>query len=479
MTLPATQEVSNQLEKTNTPETTPTDIPTKASSTAEELPLDATLNGNWEGEIRVSGTVIGIEVVFSTASGMFEGILDIPSQNLNEYELREESFEGKNIYFEGFRESGRVATFDGQLNEDDSILGVFTQVGIEGEFELHRSKEKLYREEEISFENENLSFAGTLSFPEGEGPFPAVVLITGSGPQTRDEDIFGFKIFSQIADALNSGGIAVLRYDDRGMGGSQGNLSESNSEELAGDTLAAVRFLQEREDILIEKIGLLGHSEGGIIAPMISSQSDEIAFIVLMAGPAITGEEIILLQVELLAEAAGVSQEKIKENLELQQRIFNALKTDEGWDEIEPLLKEQFRAEIEALPEEQQNQIDNIEDYVNTIYTSQISSLQTPWFEYFLSYDPVPTLEKIDVPVLAIFGELDLQVPPEQNAIIMKTALENAPSTDIQVITLPKANHLFQEAISGSVDEYAQLDKEFIDGFLELILDWISQRVFE
>jgi pimeloyl-ACP methyl ester carboxylesterase len=423
-------------------------------------------------------------VVFITDEGVFEAYLDIPAQSLYDYVLSEASFDGTHIYFEGFKEANRLAVWDGELQDDGTISGEFAQLGYTGTFNLapvEMAAEDIeplpYTEEEVEFQNGEITLSGTLTIPEGDGPHPVFILISGSGAQNRDEEIFGFKIFGIIADHLTRNGIAVLRYDDRGVGGSSGNVAQSTSADFAADVLAAVELLKGRQDIDPQHIGLLGHSEGGIVAPMTAVQSQDIAMAILLAGPAMRGDEVIYTQLERIMQVEGVSEEEIQENLDQQHAIFDALLSGEGWEEEKAKLRERIVEQVEALPEAQKEALGDLDEYVDTVYEQQIASLESPWYRFFLEYDPVPTLEELTIPVLALFGGLDVQVIAEENKLLMEQALERGGNEDATLVIYPEANHIFQQAVTGSTSEYGGLEKAFIPGLLDEVTAWILERI--
>lgn len=331
-----------------------------------------------------------------------------------------------------------------------------------------------YRAEEVSFENGNLHFAGTLTLPEGTGPFPGVVLITGSGPQDRDEVVAGFAVFRVLSDHLTRQGIAVLRYDDRGVGGSTGSVSSSTTSDFAGDALAALARLSEHPDVEPGRVGLVGHSEGAIVAPLAASRSDAVRFAVLLAGSTVPGTEILYVQSAAIQRASGVPEDRIEWNTGFQRRLFAALEAGEDLEAYRDELGAAIREGIETLPEEQRGAISDVEAYVQTQIDGQINRVETPWFRHFLTYDPAEGLRGTQVPVLALFGGLDLQVLVDQNRPPLEKALAGNPDVTVQV--LPRANHLFQAATTGSPAEYALLEKRFVAGFLETISDWILAR---
>ncbi len=447
----------------------------------------ADLMGRWEGTTEILGLNLPMAVEFSQGSeGAVVAHIDI--QGAKGIPLTQVRFEEGQVHFELNAGPG-LAVWEGRLKEG-SIQGRFTQGGASGEFSLTRPKAesekdepaedqapKPFLEEEVTFENGEITLAGTLTLPLASGPHPAAVMITGSGPQNRDEEIFGFRPFRHIAEHLSAQGVAVLRYDDRGVGGSSGNTQQSTSADFAADVQAAVRLLAGRNDIDSSAIGLIGHSEGGIVAPLAASGASEIAFLVLLAGTALPGDQILLAQGERIVRANGASEEMIAVNRQTQLEIFQAVRTGKGWEEVEQSLRLTLRKGLENMPPQAPSQIADVEKYLDTAVNGQLAFSRSPWFKHFIDFDPAAVLAKVRSPVLALFGELDLQVPAEINIPPLKAALRSAGNSDFTVKTLPGANHLFQKAVTGNPNEYPQLKKEFIDGFLEELSSWILSRV--
>jgi uncharacterized protein len=334
-----------------------------------------------------------------------------------------------------------------------------------------------YKEEEVQIQNGKVALAGTLTLPPKAGRHPAVVMITGSGAQNRDEEIFGFKPFKIIADNLTRNGIAVLRCDDRGVGGSNGPVMEATSEDFAGDVLVQVKFLQSRPDIDSKQIGLCGHSEGGIIAPMVASHSKDVAFIILLSGTGVTGDKVLLAQGQLIGKAEGATDEELKEQAEFHHRMFDAVRTGEGWAELGIYTRNMMLKKVQGLPDEQRKALGDINQFADSEVKKQLESVKIPWFKFFLDYDPSVDLDKVTCPVLALFGEIDLQVPAEMNKEAMERALKKGGNRDYTIKVIPKANHLYQAAVTGSFSEYSTLKKEFVPGFLDLITNWVLERV--
>jgi len=340
-----------------------------------------------------------------------------------------------------------------------------------------------YTAEDVTFDNtgdasgETITLAGTLTLPKGDGPFPAVVLISGSGSQDRDESLAplaAIKPFALIADALSSNGIAVLRYDDRGVGGSGGDPTNATSADLATDAEAALDYLLTRPEINPEAIGLLGHSEGGAIAPMIAVQRSDVAFIITLAGTAVDGGAVLIKQNERLLAASGATQEEIDQQVAFVQDLID-LTAAEDWDGLEARLVQGITEQIQALPEDQQAAIGDAEAYAAQYAAQQLPAFQG-WYAFFFAYDPAVDWAQVTVPVLAFFGGLDTQVDADQNAPALEAALTEAGNEDFTITRFPTANHLFQDAVTGSTDEYGTLDQTFVPDLLPTIVDWINAR---
>ena len=294
------------------PEPTPTPEPVPTPTPASPAPSAPAHSGRWEGKLVLSGTELDIIANFSEEDGQLSGALDIPAQGAEGIPLHDIRYEPPAIHLE-MLSGNQLAVFEGELLPDGTIEGQFLQSGVEGTFELARPQEQAaepppYVEEEVTFGHDDVTLAGTLSLPEGDGPFPAVILFNGSGQQNRDSElpfVPGYKPFRVIADHLARNGIAVLRYDDRGVGGSTGDLDNVTTADFADDGEAALDYLLSRTEIDPAQIGLLGHSEGGIIAPMLAARRPDVAFAISMAGNAVSGYDTVIRQAELLVLAAN------------------------------------------------------------------------------------------------------------------------------------------------------------------------------
>ena len=327
-------------------------------------------------------------------------------------------------------------------------------------------------EEEVTFQNGDVTLAGTLSLPPGSGPHSAVILLSGSGPNDRE-----FYPSQMIVDDFNGNGIAALRYDDRGAGGSTSEYWASTIEDMAGDVLAAVELLQNHPNINPEQIGILGHSYGGTLATFVASRSDDFVFIILMAAPSLDGGTAFVEQVTFQMRAGGVPEAAIEQQREVLAIAIDVENEGGGLDEI--LVK--LRRAVEALPEGERTRrgITDIDQYLNsTGETLQQQFLPiSPFISSIIAYDPAPGLEELTIPILALYGELDHQAPAKVNSEAMRRIQNNSSNEDFVVEVIPKANHLFQEAVTGGRNEWETLKKELAPGLLDRITEWVLQYV--
>lgn len=325
-----------------------------------------------------------------------------------------------------------------------------------------------YTSAPVSFVNaavSGMTLRGTFSKPVGTGPFPTVVLIAGSGPNSRDEDLMGHKLFLVLADALNRRGIAVLRYDKRGVGESTGAYATATTADFTSDAAAALTYLKTRADVDQKRIGVLGHSEGGLIAPAVAVADPSVHFVVMMAGPGVRGDALFLKQIELVSRANGAKEADIAKTQALSARGFAVIEASSDIADAKAKLEARAAQAVAAgvLTREQADQ--------------NIAKITDPWMYAFLRYDPVPTLQKVRVPVLAVNGSLDLQVEPKANLAGIKEAL--ADDADVTVTELPGLNHLFQSARTGSPNEYGDIEETLAPMALNAITDWVVAHVFD
>lgn len=327
-----------------------------------------------------------------------------------------------------------------------------------------------YDVEEVKYSNltANVTLAGTLTLPRSGKPSPAVLLIAGSGPIDRNETVFGHKPFLVLADHLTKHGFVVLRVDKRGIGQSTGNYDIATTEDFAADALAGVEYLKTRQEVDAKRIGLIGHSEGGLIAPMIAIQSNDIAFIVLMAGPCVTGEAILYAQEALISRAMGVTEEQISHQLNFQKQVLSVIKNESDLEKAESLLREIIAKQLANLPkEEQQTSADAME--------AQMKRCNSRWFRYYLTYDPTIALKHLKIPALVINGQLDSQVTPKQNLPVIAKIFEEAGNQNYRIIEFPKLNHFFQTCETGSILEYGKIEETIAPVVLDALSDWILE----
>ncbi|MGE5498017.1 MAG: alpha/beta hydrolase family protein [Syntrophothermus sp.] len=332
-----------------------------------------------------------------------------------------------------------------------------------------------YKQEDVVVNNGDVKLAGTLTLPLTAAPAPAVIMITGSGQQNRDEEIFGFKIFGIIADHLSKNGFAVLRLDDRGAGSSTGEFSKATDKEFNSDIITALEYLKGRNEINATQIGLFGHSEGGLVAQMTASGRSDIAFLILMSAPGIKGDSLIISQMVWMLKQMGTSSDEINKKLNMQKRIYSAVRTDKGWDEIKSELRPMFEEPYNKLSEAMKSKLPPKEEYINKLVDQQLASAKTEWFKYLIDNDPSVYLSQIKIPLLILFGGKDMQVPAEANEAAMKAALTKAGNTSYTIKVFPAANHLYQEAVTGAPQEYPSLKKEFVPGFLDTVSEWLNK----
>ncbi len=321
-----------------------------------------------------------------------------------------------------------------------------------------------YVERDVQFSNPvgHVQLAGTLSVPSGKGPFPSVVLISGTGQNTRDEDVWGHKVFLVLADAFARQGIAVLRYDKRGVGGSTGNYNAATTVDFTSDAEAAITWLKTQPEIDPHRAGVLGHSEGGIIAPAVAAKQKSVAFVVMIAGPTIRGDKLFVLQSAMTAKTYGAPDSYIAKRKIFDQTLYDAIIA--------------APTEIVALARAKAIVLQGVADkVVDPDEAKTLAQDDTrPWERYFLAYDPAPTLASLKIPVLALNGSLDVQVPAKEDVASAREALKGSPNAT--VIELPGMNHLLQEAKTGSPNEYNDIEETMSPAALKIIVDWVRMH---
>jgi pimeloyl-ACP methyl ester carboxylesterase len=439
----------------------------------------------WSGAISVQGQELGIVFHIVEKDGKFSATMDSPDQHAFGIEVDEIGFSNGHL---DLAVTSIGMKYEGKYDEErDVFRGKLNQRGTGMELDLARGpyepreynrpqtpKEPFaYVSEEVTFVNNkaDIRLAGTLTRPKGVGKPPVVILISGSGPQDRNSEIMKHQPFWVLADFLSTHGIAVLRYDERGVGESEGKFGGATSEDFASDVMAAIEYLKKRKDVNKDRIGLIGHSEGGMIAPMVAVQSKDVKGIVLMAGPGVGGDQILLRQSEDIMQAQGMDEADIKKAVAVTEGCLKIIKETESVNDAGEQLNTYLTEAINELPSSQLESIgDNKEAYIQ----SQIFSLNNPWMRFFIQYDPAPTLKRVKCPVLAINGERDLQVDSEINLQAIQLALEEGGNERVKIVFYPELNHLFQHAETGAPAEYIQIEETFSRDVMLEIMEWVS-----
>jgi len=439
------------------------------------------LPGSWLGKISANG--IDLRLIFNLKLNDRDSLIataDSPDQGAKNIPLGSVILDEKKLTIKAPTLMGE---YKGTITGDSTIDGTWTQRGtsftvnlkkLKTAFSINRPQEPKppfpYTSENVTFTNDkfNIKLAGTLTVPSGTGPFKTVIMITGSGAQNRNEELMGHKPFLIIADYLSRNGIAVLRYDDRGVGGSQGNYAEATSEDLATDAEAAFNYLKNNPKINQKEIGFIGHSEGGLIAPIVASTHADVGFIVSLAGPGVTGQQVILRQTQDISRLSGQKESDIKETVETNKRLYAVLRKE----------KDNKKAEIKILAlykeilEKKKTSKEDTEKAVNQLKMTFGSSVYT-WFRYFIVTDPAIFWKKVECPVLALNGEKDLQVAARENLPAIEKALKSSGNKYVKTVKLPELNHLFQHCKTGLPAEYSSIEETFSPDALKIISDWI------
>lgn len=431
--------------------------------------------GDWIGQLN-GGFKVRIHI--SQSSSGYSGYLTNPSGN--QTDLDQVTSDGSHLHFavnklslsyDGRWDAGQSA-WDGKLTFQQvyplalkraTVADLAPAIHNRPQEEAIAKGPLPYGQQEVVFENggAHVRFAGTMSVPQGKGPFPAVVLVSGTGHNTRDEDVWGHKVFVVLADALSRRGFAVLRYDKRGVAGSGGDFDSATTADFASDADSAVEWLRSQPKIDAQRVGVLGHSEGGIIGPMVAAADKNVAFVVMIAGPALRGDRLFVLQSARTAKVYGAPEDYMARRKVFDQKLYDAI--------VAAPTGEAARAVADKMVAEgvQEKLVDANE--AEGLARDDTSA----WERYFLAYDPAPTLARLTVPVLAIYGALDVQVPADEDAAAARVALEkNARAT---VVTLPGKNHLMQDAKTGGPNEYNDIEETMSPTALDLIVGWTAK----
>jgi len=448
-----------------------------------------TLVGYWAGQVEANGLPARVILKFRAAPcGATHVLMDSPDQA------------AANLPATGVRVRGdsiRIAmeflgaALDGVIDRQQGrITGSWRQAGRTmplsvSRVDSSRANRRLqdpvppfpYRSEEVRFENGGIRLAGTLTIPASAGPHPAILLLSGSGAQDRDETVAGHRPFLILADALTRAGIAVLRVDDRGIGGSTGNVMQATLDDNSADATVALRLLASRPEIDNARIGLLGHSEGGWLAPVVARVEPTVRFVVLLAGPALAGDTLLYAQQRALSLAAGDPPEVIVARRNATAMIARVLREER----VDSIASHRVDSAMTAMRE---SATGRLRDVIDSLYgparaaemRSSWAVMRTPWFRHLVAYDPAPYLRTLRVPVLALYGERDLQVPAAVNATALRESLGAARNPDVTIMTLPELNHLFQHAVTGLPHEYGKIEETIAPEVTHTIVEWVASR---
>jgi uncharacterized protein len=439
----------------------------------------------WSGVLKFGSMEITIGLNVTQDASVYYATMDCIEQGMYDMPIDNIALQNGLLKFEIQK---LMISYEGFLNHDKTeCIGTFVQNGVSipltfkhgVKMWLNRPQEPKppypYHEEEVNYENKaaGVVLSGVLTLPQSPGRFPAVLLIAGSGRADRDEQILGHKPFLLIADYLTRQGIAVLRVDKRGVGKSTGDFTTATTRDFADDVLAGFEYLKTRSDIDVQKIGLIGHSEGGLIAPMVAVDSKDVAFIILLAAPGVTGKEILCEQGQLISRALGTSEETIARDHSVRQQLFSIIEQENDSEKAAMYMQEVAEKYLAELPEHEKTSERSPESVYN-----MVKSINSVWMRYFICYDPTIILKQITIPVLVLNGELDIQVPPQQNLPAIAKALQEAGNDKYIVRELPKLNHLFQTCKTGFVAEYTTIEETLSPIVLDVMSEWILQQTF-
>lgn len=453
---------------------------------AANATLAQELTGAWSGTLSLPQGKLRIVFNINKNDNGYSATMDSPDQGTKGMPVDKVTYEAPTLSIEMAKIG---ATYQGNFDATTNLFkGEFKQMGYKLPLDLAAGiaeKPKLkrpqepkepfpYKQQEVTFTNakDTVTLAGTLTIPEGKGPFPAIVMVTGSGPQNRNEELMGHKPFLVIADYLTRNGIAVLRYDDRGVGKSTGTFSNATTTDFANDANAAVAFLKANTRINPKKIGIIGHSEGGSITVIDAVRNKDVAFIVSLAGPTLQGDDILMRQTELLARAAKADEKDIAESARISRSIYDIVLSEKDAAKMHADITALLQAEASK-----QSQTTNMpKDEVDKALEKQVVQITSPWIINFIRYNPQGDLAKLKKPMLYLVGEKDYQVPAEPNVATLKAIIEKGKKKNITINVIPGANHLFQQCKECTTAEYGKLEETFSTEALQLMAEWIKKR---
>lgn len=434
------------------------------------LQSQAQVEGYWKGQIDLGAQKIEMGFDIKVTEKGFATTLDVPAQGAFDVPVDKTEFHQGKL---DLRMDAMNATYSGEL-KGLAIEGSFTQHGVSFPLHLERAVKEAkqarpqdpkppfnYKAEEVTFANpkEGNTLAGTLTIPEGEGPFPAVVLVSGSGQQNRDEELMSHRPFWVVADYLSRRGIAVLRYDDRGMGGSTGEVVEATSMDFSYDAEAAFDFLRNRKKINASQVGILGHSEGGIINFMVAARRPEVAFLISLAGPAVKGIDVLKEQQKAILRAQGMTEEMIQFSTNANAQLFDIVETSKDRAEADSLMRQLLKGW----------------GYNEELTEQTVGQMTSAWMYFFLKYDPAEAIVKTNCPALLLNGSKDVQVIASQNLPAYQKLIDENGKTNLTLQEFPALNHLFQHCETGAPAEYATIEETISEEVLERLTQFVKE----
>ena len=442
------------------------------------------ISGDWSGKTKRGNKELTFVFNLKLENNKYSSTMAVPTFRIDGIKPKATTFIDGKLIIDG---SNVGMNYEGIYNkETQQFEGTYKEGGIVLSLNLKRGTVKIadskrpqeptkpypYYEEEVVFKNTeaNISLAGTLTLPSKKGKFPVVILISGSGAQDRDESFMGHKPFLVLADHLTRQGIGVLRFDDRGFGKSTGDFNAATTEDFSKDVLSAVKYLKTRNDINSKEIGLVGHSEGGIIAPLVANKTKDVSFIVLLASTGISGTELSVMQSKTFRGFPVKDEVAYEKGTRKAIAIVTSNKSD---DEIKKELTAHYNAFIRPIL----TSLGAPEKNINAFIGNQLKTSLKPWSKYFLQYNPADEFEKLQIPVLSLNGSKDTQVDAKINQEGIRNALIKGKNKDYKIIELENLNHFFQECETGKMNEYRKIEQTFSPKALKEVSSWILKRV--
>ena len=442
------------------------------------------ISGDWSGETKRGDKLITFVFKIEQENSGYSATMNVPTFRISGIKPAATTFTNGRLIIDGSNVGmSYVGTYN---NETQQFEGTYKEGGMELALNLKKGAVEIadkrrpqepvkpypYYEEEVVFENieAKIELAGTLTLPSENGTFPVVILISGSGPQDRDETFMGHKPFLVLADHLTKQGIGVLRFDDRGQGESTGDFGTATTEDFSKDVLSAIAYLKTRNDVDKKNIGLIGHSEGGIIAPLAANNSNDVAFIVLLASTGISGAELSVMQSKTLRQFPVEDEEAYEKNT---RKAIAIITSDKSASEIEKELTKHYNEFLRPILVS----LNVPEEKISLFIESELKTSLKPWSRYFLQYNPADEIEKLEIPVLSLNGSKDTQVNAQLNQNGIRQALIKGGNKDYKIIELENLNHFFQECETGKMDEYRNIEQTFSPTALKEISNWILKRI--